>query len=381
MIRAILLIVALGSAVMAGWIYMQSGTGQLATTGGAPSTQPAPVEPTTPPPPVAMVGVLAALGALEPGQTVKAGDFTWIDWPSDLLLSYQIDRSSMPDAPERLDGRVAMVAAAAGEPVRADGFAVPAARPISQRLAPGMRAVAVRVNPEAAVGGFVLPNDRVDVIHTDTGPGGGPARSTIVVFNARVIAIDQITEQGTDETIMVSRTATLELDRAGAEAVASAQQTGQLTLALRATADTDEPSSVPPTLAQTLAPGMRAAVLQEVELATGGSILPGDRIDVIHSFVTGSPAQTINTVIVSNVRVIAIDRFASTDARGVARTVTLELDSAGVEALTAARELGSLSLSLRSAADLAEPSQVHFPTIPVPVIEPPEVRVRRGGDL
>jgi 3-hydroxybutyryl-CoA dehydrogenase len=55
-----------------------------------------------------------------------------------------------------------------------------------------MRAVAVRINLEAAVGGFVLPNDRVDVIHTDTGPGGGPARSTIVVFNARVIAIDPL---------------------------------------------------------------------------------------------------------------------------------------------------------------------------------------------
>lgn len=379
MIRAILLVLALGSAGMAGWIYMQQGAGQAPVAADPSSTQPTPAEP--PPPPVEMVGVLGAVIPLEPGQTVRAVDFTWIDWPADRLLSHQMIRSEMPDAPERLDGRVAMIAAAAGEPVRADGFAAPAARPISQRLAPGMRAVAVRVNLEAAVGGFVLPNDRVDVIHTDTGPGGGPARSTIVVFNARVIAIDQITEQGTDETILVSRTATLELDRAGAEAVASAQQTGQLTLALRSSADTDEPSSVPPTLAQTLAPGMRAVVLQEVELATGGSILPGDRIDVIHSFVPAPPAAAINTVIVSNVRVIAIDRFASTDARGVARTVTLELDQAGVEALSAARELGSLSLSLRSAADLNEPPQVHFPTVPAPAIEQPEVRVRRGGDL
>ena len=384
MIRALLLIVALGAAFGAGWLYMEPQPGAVDTASAPVVAASSQAALTAIPAPATLAGdrtvrVLGATAELQPGQTVTEGDLGWIDWPAALTMSHQIQQADNPDAIQRLVGQMAMLAAAVGEPVRGDGFAPLPARPISERLAPGMRAVAVRVNLEAAVGGFVLPNDRVDVIHTDT-TGNGIARSTIVVFNARVIAIDQITQQGNDATIMVSRTVTLELDRAGAEAVASAQTTGQLTLALRATADIAEPSTVPPSISQTLAPGMRAVVLREVELTPGGAVRAGDRIDLIHSRTAEGAAQPVNTIIASNVRVIALDDADDTLGTGQARQVTLELDSTGVNALAAARGTGTLSLSLRAAADVNEAPEVQFPLVPAPPAIEPEVRVRRGGE-
>ena len=370
MIRILLLLVAMGSAISAGWVFVNQPRPDPAPL----ATASAPVQPV-----IEMVNVLSTRIDLEPGATLRAEDLEWIEWPADFVLSQLIVRGDTPAAIAEFSGQTVSRATLAGEPLHRDSLVPHVARPISERLAPGMRAVAVRVNLEAAVGGFVLPNDRVDVIYTHNARSDGPAQSTVVVFNARVIAIDQTTEQGFEESIMVARTVTLELDRAGAEAVASAQTTGQLTLALRATADNTEPSSVPPSISQTLAPGMRAVVLRAEELATGSAVQPGDRIDLIHSLLREGAAQPIRTLIASNVQVIAVDAFAEGPTGQPARGVLLELDAAGVDALSAALGVGSLSLSLRSAADVDEPPSVQFPTVPASPATDPEVRVRRGG--
>ena len=374
MIRIFLLLIAMGSAISAGWVYVNQPRPEpvpVIASSLAPAAAAAPV--------IEMVRVLGARNDLTNGQNVSAEDLEWIEWPADFVLSGQIVHSESPDAIAELAGQVVNVATLAGEPVRRISFGLPAARPISERLAPGMRAVAVRVNLESAVGGFVLPNDRVDVIYTNNSRGDGPVQSSVVVFNARVIAIDQTTEQGVEESIMVARSVTLELDRTGAEAIASAQTTGQLTLALRATADNAEPSTVPPSISQSLAPGMRAVVLRAEELATGSAVQPGDRIDLIHRMLRDGTVQPVRTTIATNVRVIAVDAFAEGPTGQPARGVLLELDAAGVDALSAALGAGSLSLSLRSAADVDEPSAVQFPTVPASPATDPEVRVRRGG--
>src|SRR5690606_16094046 len=110
-------------------------------------------------------------------------------------------------------------------------------------LPPGKRAVAIRVSAEKTAGGFILPNDRVDVIHTITRPGEagapGTSASRTILKNIRVLAVDQIANDPKGQAV-VGKTATLELSPTQAEAVATGQIAGVLSLALRSVADSDD---------------------------------------------------------------------------------------------------------------------------------------------
>jgi pilus assembly protein CpaB len=131
----------------------------------------------------------------------------------------------------------------AGEPirepklVRADGSGFMAAI-----LPTGMRAVSTEISAETGAGGFILPNDRVDVILTrrDKNPEKGGAdivNSEIILPNVRVLAIDQAPKEKDGQNALVGRTVTLELKPEHAETLARARQTGTLSLALRSIAD------------------------------------------------------------------------------------------------------------------------------------------------
>lgn len=111
-----------------------------------------------------------------------------------------------------------------------------------------------------------------------------------------------------------------------------------------------------------LTPGMRAiaAPIDDPSRGAGAFILPNDRVDVILARRNASPGaqaegmtQSTQTVL-RNVRVLAIDQVV--EERGgektiVGRTATLELTPSQSETLALSRELGSLSLALRSLAD------------------------------
>ncbi len=113
-----------------------------------------------------------------------------------------------------------------------------------------------------------------------------------------------------------------------------------------------------------LTPGMRAiaAPIDDPSRGAGAFILPNDRVDVILARRNGSAAaqadgmtHTTSTVL-RNVRVLAVDQVVE-ERNGektiVGRTATLELTPAQAETLALARELGTISLSLRSIADSA----------------------------
>ena len=94
-----------------------------------------------------------------------------------------------------------------------------------------------------SAGGFILPNDRVDVIHTvqaASESGANPATSEIILTNIRVLAIGQTVQERNGEKVVTGETATLELTPAQAEKVVLAQKVGQLSLALRSIADVNE---------------------------------------------------------------------------------------------------------------------------------------------
>ena len=116
---------------------------------------------------------------------------------------------------------------------------------MSAILPSGMRAVAISIDTRGATsaGGFILPNDRVDVIHTvqaASESGANPAISEIILTNIRVLAIGQNVQERNGEKVVTGETATLELTPAQAEKVVLAQKVGQLSLALRSIADVNE---------------------------------------------------------------------------------------------------------------------------------------------
>src|SRR6202044_2433954 len=117
----------------------------------------------------------------------------------------------------------------AGEPIRepklikADGSGFMAAI-----LPSGMRAISTEISPETGAGGFILPNDRVDVIlsrHEKNPDRTNPTdviNSEILLSNIRVLAIDQAPREKDGKNPVVGKTATLELKPAQAELLARA---------------------------------------------------------------------------------------------------------------------------------------------------------------
>jgi pilus assembly protein CpaB len=96
-------------------------------------------------------------------------------------------------------------------------------------LAPGMRAVTVRVDDVIGVGGFVLPENRVDVVASYQ--DGGLTRAETVLRDIRVLAVDQRSDSSTTEPLLV-RAVTLEVTPDGAETLAVASQRGRIQLTL-----------------------------------------------------------------------------------------------------------------------------------------------------
>ncbi|MEE9427817.1 MAG: Flp pilus assembly protein CpaB [Paracoccaceae bacterium] len=101
---------------------------------------------------------------------------------------------------------------------------------IVQGLGANLRAMAVKVDAETAVGGFVTPGDRVDVILTQG--RDETLRAVTILQNLRVIAVDQDFDENTDQP-EVARTVTLEVNPASGQKLALAQKAGTLSLSLR----------------------------------------------------------------------------------------------------------------------------------------------------
>jgi pilus assembly protein CpaB len=155
-----------------------------------------------------------------------------------------IRRTDKAEAIKEVTGSIARSPFFAGEPireqklVRAEGSGFMAAI-----LPSGMRAISTEISPETGAGGFILPNDRVDVILSkrDKTPDqrGGPdiVTSEIILINVRVLAIDQAPKEKEGSSALVGKTVTLELKPDQAETLARARQSGTLSLALRSIAD------------------------------------------------------------------------------------------------------------------------------------------------
>jgi pilus assembly protein CpaB len=109
------------------------------------------------------------------------------------------------------------------------------------------------------------------------------------------------------------------------------------------------------TLSATLQDGMRAVTIRvnDVE-GVAGFVLPGDRVDVALTRQLDKAAATTD-VVLQNTRVLAVDQTADerNDKPSVVKAVTLEVDTADAQKLALAASVGSLSLMLRKAGEVA----------------------------
>ena len=199
------------------------------------------------PPPVAQletIDVLIANADIGLGSTVTAQDLRWQTWPAAAAGANFIRKSDRPDAINQLAGSITRATFFAGEPIReAKLIRAKGSGYMAAILPGGMRAVSTEISPETGVGGFILPNDHVDVILTrrdkeaEKAAGVEVHTSEIILSNVRVLAIDQTVEEKSGQRVVVGKTATLELTPRQVETLALARQMGTLSLALRSLVD------------------------------------------------------------------------------------------------------------------------------------------------
>ncbi len=189
---------------------------------------------------VGATDVLVAAKDIGLGDSVRADNFKWQQWPVEGVTPGLITKESQPDAPSKLSGAVARAPFISGEPIKDQKLIKISEGGVMAAILPrGMRAVSTPIREETAAGGFILPNDRVDVILSHKQQVGRKAQSVseAVLRNVRVLAIGQALENDDGEKAVSGKTATLELTPRQAEVLTLAQSIGEISLSLRSLAD------------------------------------------------------------------------------------------------------------------------------------------------
>jgi pilus assembly protein CpaB len=239
MLRLAVVVIAVLAGGAAGWLALQA-------------TWREPPQPETVVLEEPKVDVLTPNLDLMRGAKLDQSHLVWASWPADRVSPGMILKEDQPDAPVTLTGRLLRSNLYAGEPVRAQHLSEKGGGFLSTVLQPGMRGLGVPISDDKTAGGFVLPNDRVDVLHTVVrdvdGDGTATGTTRTILTNVRVLAIGQTTfderalvesevaEAGAasgDGTTLTGSTATLEVTAEQAEILMAAAASGQLALALR----------------------------------------------------------------------------------------------------------------------------------------------------
>jgi len=227
--RIVVLTIALGAGGVAA--YLARGTDTPAPVTAEPAVQ----LPTT--------EVLVAKIDLGLGQQVKPEDLQWQTWPASSTNGNVIMRASRADAIKDIAGSIVRAPFIAGEPIREQKLVKANGSGFMAAILPnGMRGISTEISPETGAGGFILPNDRVDVLlskrekNPDT-KAPDIVSSEIILTNIRVLAIDQAPKEKEGSNSLVGKTATLELKPEQAETLGRARQSGTIQLALRSITD------------------------------------------------------------------------------------------------------------------------------------------------
>ncbi|CUH84912.1 Flp pilus assembly protein CpaB [Thalassovita mediterranea] len=188
--------------------------------------------------------VLAAVRPITQGVELTEGDLGWIEWPRNAVHSSMVSDTDSPDALKNTLGNIARMDMFAGQPILPDSFANTRQGYLSSLLSPGMRAVAIKISAAKTAGGFILPNNRVDILLTQRCDDEIRCRTKMstdtILQNVRVLAIDQSgSNADADGAVLLGKTATLELSPDDAEQIIAAEASGNLSLLLRSIDDNE----------------------------------------------------------------------------------------------------------------------------------------------
>ena len=203
------------------------------------------------PPPVAAPAVafntiVVAKDPLRFGMPLDRAQLSEIPWPQESLPQGAF---ATVDALLAQGSRVVLTPIEPNEPVLLAKLSGPNGRAtLSNLLTPGMRAVTIKTDEIAGVGGFVTPGDRVDVVLTRDagqieevqqnaeGASGSTITTEVVVENAKVLSVGQAADER-QTTPQVANSVTIEVTTDGAQKIALARNVGNLSLTLRASAE------------------------------------------------------------------------------------------------------------------------------------------------
>lgn len=189
--------------------------------------------------------ILIASRALGLGQKLTYDDISWQEWPESAMREEFIAQNDEEDLLEKLLGTPVRYEFFQGEPIRMSKLAPFKSGFLSAVLSEGMRAVSLSVTPESASGGFIVPNDRVDVVLSRSGSNF----SETLLSNIRILAIGpQLGEIGTTsgddnaqepqaKVFETTQVATMELTPPQAEILLNAGSAGRIALVLRSVND------------------------------------------------------------------------------------------------------------------------------------------------
>ena len=178
--------------------------------------------------------IVVAKRAISAGETLTA----------DLLTVARVERSSRPstafgrvkDLVKGKTPRIAGQLIAKGQPIMAEHLAEEgAAAGLAAMLEPGFRAMSIKVEPDAALRGFLKPDARVDIVATIRGEGAPVVRT--IVQNVRVLAIDtdlagQVAVKNDEDEDKPSRKAEPESRGGFVTLMVTPEQAGRVDLAL-----------------------------------------------------------------------------------------------------------------------------------------------------
>lgn len=258
----------LAVALIAGGIaaYFAAGMGEDAVPPAPVSELVQPAAEPAPPPPAPMTQILVASRALPMGARLTPQTVEWKNWPADAMRDDYITNTARPAALDEMAGSIVRFEIFPGEPIRADKLAAPGDGYLSAVLAPGELGVSIPVQADVAAGGFIQPNDHVDVLLTQA--IGERQITQTVLSNVRVLAIahrlgevgptpaenrdgpedpEAASDAGTTPvTFSDGVIATLALDGEQAKIITSARNMGALSVVLRSISDFSAPRAADP---------------------------------------------------------------------------------------------------------------------------------------
>lgn len=177
-------------------------------------------------PSVSTSKVVIAARDLEIGTPLNPSNLSLAEWPRASVPRGALEEFSAAE------GRIAVTRLRAGQPVVSSDLAPPGSGPgLVAAIAPGMRAMAIRVDEVIGVGGFVLPNTFVDVIAIEESGNPSPrARTLLERIEVLAIAQETYNEDGKPKIV---KTVTMQLTPEQAEKLALQTSQGIVQLALR----------------------------------------------------------------------------------------------------------------------------------------------------